>query len=151
MKVVDSGNDGTGDRKQPEIAIPLQPPSPSGPGISTVKLGMAYHLTLPDHPDLHAVNRVDGLGPNGVVPWASHYQPFKFDVSASTSSELTISMFIEDVKADASGRHESSSVLLGLVKLNLFLESPPGQDLDVQNGTGKVAIKISYTQKGNSP
>lgn len=46
-------NDGTGDQTQSESwVIPLQPPSPRGPGILTVKLGSAYRLSLPDDPDL---------------------------------------------------------------------------------------------------
>ncbi|KAK4861522.1 hypothetical protein LT330_003557 [Penicillium expansum] len=169
-----SDNDGTGDRAQSETAIPLQPPSLPGPGILTVELGLAYHLSLPDDPDgakmpypgvydrwrPYAIAEYEGfqlstealaVGPKGVVSWASGYRLFKFDVSASPSSELTISMFAENTKADASERHENPPVLLGLIKLNPFLEILTGQNLDVQNGTGKVAIKISYTQKRDSP
>ncbi|KAJ6143659.1 hypothetical protein N7471_003112 [Penicillium samsonianum] len=171
-----SENDGTGDQTQSETTIPLQPPSPSGPGILTVTLDLAYRLSLPDDLDLHGVNvtgpEVDerwrayaiaeyegfqlsteamAITTEGVVAWASVYRPFKFHVSASPSSELTISMFIEDMKPDASGRQENTPVPLGLIKLNPFLETSNWQDLDVQNGTGKVTIKISYTQKEDSP
>lgn len=173
---IKSENDGTGDQTQSETAIQLQPPNPSGPGILTLHLGVSYRLSLPDDPQLHdakvydpgvherwrsyAIAEYEGfqlstesmfIGTKGQISWASWYRPFKFDVSASPSSELTISMFIEDMKPDASGRQENTPVSIGLIKLNPFLETSKWQDLDVQNGTGKVELKISYTQKEDSP
>ncbi len=65
---------------------------------------------------------------------------FKFDVSAR--SDLSVYLFYR--KFDASMGHQVTS--LGFIKLNPFLETwiPGEQWLDVQDGTGRIRLEISY-------
>ncbi|KAF4213296.1 hypothetical protein CNMCM5878_000107 [Aspergillus fumigatiaffinis] len=155
-------NDGTGDQ--------------TGPGILTVKLGWTYDLSLPvpDEPDPedgrmcerwrpYAIGEYEGLqlsteamavyAAKGAVSWAAGHRPFKFDVSASPASELTVSLFVRDSDSDASssGEYENQSIPLGLIRLNPFLISSGKQKVDVQDGTGRVEVEVSYTQKEVSP
>jgi serum/glucocorticoid-regulated kinase 2 len=69
--------------------------------------------------------------------------PIKFDVSAS--SELIVHLFAR--RSDASEGHQV--VILGSIKLNPFLEprTPSAKSVDVQNGTGKVLLEVSYVEK----
>jgi serum/glucocorticoid-regulated kinase 2 len=154
-------NDGTGDQ--------------TGPGILTVKLGWAYGLSLPDDPGAedevcerwrpYAIGEYEGLqlsteamavyAAKGAVSWAAGHRPFKFDVSASLASELTVSLFVRDSDSDAStsssGEYENQIIPLGLIRLNPFLIGSGKQTVDVQDGTGRVEVEVSYTHKEVSP
>ncbi|RHZ62552.1 putative protein kinase [Aspergillus thermomutatus] len=152
-------NDGTGDQ--------------TGPGILTVKLGWAYGLSLPDDPDPdpdvcerwrpYAIGEYEGCqvsteamavyAAKGAVSWAAGHRPFKFEVSASPASELTVSLFVRDSDCDAStsssGGYENQVIPLGLIGLNPFLTSSGKQRVDVQDGTGRVEVEVSYTQEAS--
>lgn len=77
------------------------------------------------------------------MPWAERSSTFKFDVSAP--SELTVYLF--DRKFDALTGPQVTS--LGLIKLNPFLETwvQGEQWVDVQGGTGRVNLEVSYLEK----
>lgn len=153
-------SDGTGDQ--------------TGPGILTVKLGWAYGLRLPvPDPTMcerwrpYAIGEYEGLqlsteamavyAAKGAVSWAAGHRPFEFEVSASPASELTVSLFVRDSGSDASsssssaGEYENQCIPLGLIRLNPFLISPGRQKVDVQDGTGRVEVEVSYTQKEVPP
>lgn len=72
---------------------------------------------------------------------------FKFDISAP--SELTVYLF--DRRFDSLTGYQVTS--LGLIKLNPFLEAcVPGKHwVDVQGGTGKVKLEVSYVKKKVPP
>ncbi len=154
--------------------IPLQPPSPPGSGILTITLRQALGLRLPDQgarsgsgdftdPDVgkrwapYAILAYDkfqvsaeaiGWGRRGSVVWDSERKPIKFDVS--TSSELTLYLFVRNPDTSSGG---SRVIPLGLIKLDPFLESwAPGLKwVDVQIGTGKIELGISYVAKKITP
>ncbi|KAA8648525.1 hypothetical protein EYZ11_008826 [Aspergillus tanneri] len=91
----------------------------------------------------------------GAVSWAAWHRPFKFEVSASPSSKLTVSLFVRDSKSNATtsslGGYENQVVPLGLIRLNPFLETSGEQRVDIQNGTGRVELEVSYTEKEACP
>ncbi|OBT65138.1 hypothetical protein VE03_04730 [Pseudogymnoascus sp. 23342-1-I1] len=149
--------------------IPIQRSSPHRTGIVTVKLGHAVDLSLPnlskesslsgfadsdvqkrwlpyavlEYEKFQVYAEFIGWGRKGIVHFMSYYEPIKFDVSAP--SELIVYLFVRN--SDVS--RERQVVLLGLIRLNPFLESrTPGSEwVDVQNGTGRVRLEVSYAEK----
>lgn len=49
------------------------------------------------------------------------------------------------------GDYENQVIPLGLIILNLFLIGSGRQKVDVQNGTERVEVEISYIEKETSP
>ncbi|KAJ5481937.1 hypothetical protein N7475_000749 [Penicillium sp. IBT 31633x] len=152
------------------------------PGIWTVRLCVASKLTLPDNLDisngvsdrwrLYIIGEYEGfqvsteasfISSKRRISWAARDRPFKFHVSASSSSRLTLSVFArESVPNLASPEGSASQVLpLGLFQLSPFQETwgreavdPFGQHMrvvDLQNGTGELEVILSYTEKELSP
>ncbi|OBT56011.1 hypothetical protein VE04_03031 [Pseudogymnoascus sp. 24MN13] len=149
--------------------IPLEQSSPHGTGILTVILFQATNLSLPHlgegsssvgfaDPELHkqwlpyAVLEYEKFqvsaesicwGRKGSVHWMGNPTPIKFDVSAS--SELIVHLFVRN--SDVS--KECQVVLLGSIKLDPFLESRTlgTVAVDVQNGSGRVLLEVSYVAK----
>ncbi|KAF9884648.1 hypothetical protein FE257_001401 [Aspergillus nanangensis] len=91
------------------------------------------------------------------VSWRLYKRPLKFDVSASPSSEMTVSMFARDKRFDesiSSEGYENQVIPLGLFKMNPFLiqENGPGSHngvygIDMQNGTGTLTISTLYLKE----
>ncbi|KFZ11363.1 hypothetical protein V502_07584 [Pseudogymnoascus sp. VKM F-4520 (FW-2644)] len=153
----------------PSETIPFQRQSPPGTGILTVKLAQAINLRLPHlhegsssvgfaDPDVckrwlpYAVLEYEKFQVSaesicwdrrGSVHWIGYHTTIKFDVSAS--SELIVYLFVRN--SDAS--MERQVVFLGSIRLNPFLESRASgmKWVDVQNGTGKVQLGVSYLEK----
>lgn len=90
----------------------------------------------------------------GVVLWARPgpgSESFKFEVSASSSDELTVYLFARRSDPSAAGHQEVAS--LGFIKVNPFLEtSPLGKErVHVRDGTGRVSVEVSYLEKKVPP
>ncbi|KAJ5541915.1 hypothetical protein N7535_004335 [Penicillium sp. DV-2018c] len=96
-----------------------------------------------------------------LVSWSVYKRPLKFDVSASPSSEMTVSMFARNKMFDesmSSQGYQNQVVPLGLIKVNPFAiqENRSGSwncdnCIDVQNGTGTLTISTSYSKKEIAP
>ncbi|RDW72370.1 putative protein kinase [Aspergillus mulundensis] len=127
-----------------------------GPGLLEVKLGWAYRLDLPDECEqwrLYAITSYEGTqestealaisSEKKSVSWIAWHQPFRFEVSASPSRDLTISVF---ARALCEGS-ENQVISLGLITLDPFSLASEMQKLDIQNGTGKMEVQVLYTQK----
>ncbi|EED21967.1 protein kinase, putative [Talaromyces stipitatus ATCC 10500] len=169
--------DHTGDQKLEAGNIHLQQLTSPRSGILTVKLGWAYRLSLPDDLDdsnpelskrwrLYAIGEYEGfqtstevtatMAAKGAVLWGAWQRPFKFEVSASPSSELKISLFARNSGFDTSmliswGDYENQVIFLEMVRLNPFLMGSGLQKVDIQNGTGRLEAEISYIRKEALP
>ncbi|KAL4901452.1 hypothetical protein BDW74DRAFT_187688 [Aspergillus multicolor] len=127
-----------------------------GPGILEVKLGWAYRSSLPDDCEQwrpYAIGSYEGTqestealtvyAEKKSVSWVAWHQPFRFEVSGSPSPDLTISLFARPLREES----ESQVISLGSITLNPLQFNSELQKVDIQDGTGRMEIQASYTQK----
>ena len=161
-----------------EVIVPSQLAGPPGIGILSVRLNCADGLMIPE-PCKESGYEVAGNSPwlpyavveyeqfqisieseycfHRRVFWSKprtgyHGSDGKFKFDVSTSSELFVRMFAGRSDAEAG----LQIVPLGFITLNPFTDNRPGggnnhQWIPVQDGSGKMAIDVSYLEKEVPP